>query len=457
MKKGKLTLFAIPLLALINASLLSACGPKTDYTLTIYNWEDYIYEATDEMGNIIQGEKSTVQAFKDYFEEKTGKTITIDYENFSTNEEMYQQIKLGAISPDLICPSDYMIQKMANEGMLEKFSYNEKDDKYSESLENWENYQSPFIHDRFKAEKLEDGNSFLSYAVPYFWGTMGFTYDSNWFTKEDVNSWEALWKTSADEPAGKKKFEKQFSLKDSMRDTYVAAIFHVYKDEIEALDETASDYNAKLGQIFNRCDKETIAKVEAALKGAKYAVQGFEVDEGKDDIVRGTYHANLAWSGDSVYSMDNAEQAEPAVYLNYIVPEEGSNVWFDGWCMPKGSQKELAEEFVNFISNPENAAKCMESVGYTSPVVGDEIWDLVNDWYAADEEETETYEVDLSFYFGDSIEEDALINIPLENEGRQFDAQYPTEEVLNRCCIMKDFGKAQADVEDMWLRVKAAY
>lgn len=457
MKKSKLTLFAIPFLALANASLLSACGPKTDYTLTIYNWEDYIYEATDEMGNIIAGEKSTVQAFKEYFEDKTGKTITIDYENFSTNEEMYQQIKLGAISPDLICPSDYMIQKMANESMLEKFSYNEKDDRYGASLENWENYQSPFIHDRFKAEKLEDGNSFLSYAVPYFWGTMGFTYDSAWFTKEDVNSWEALWKTSADEGAGKKKFEKQFSLKDSMRDTYVAAIFHVYKDEIDALDKTTSDYNAKLGQIFNRCDKETIAKVEAALKGAKYAVQGFEVDEGKDDIVRGSYHANLAWSGDSVYSMDNAEAAEPAVYLNYIVPEEGSNVWFDGWCMPKGSQKELAEEFVNFISNPENAAKCMESVGYTSPVVGDEIWELVNDWYAADEGETETYEVDLSFYFGDSIEEAALISIPLENEGRQFDAQYPTEEVLNRCCIMKDFGKAQADVEDMWLRVKAAY
>ena len=70
MKKGKLTLFAIPFLALANASLLSACGPKTDYTLTIYNWEDYIYEATDEMGNIIAGEKSTVQAFKDYFEDK---------------------------------------------------------------------------------------------------------------------------------------------------------------------------------------------------------------------------------------------------------------------------------------------------------------------------------------------------------------------------------------------------
>ena len=134
MKKGKLTLFAIPFLALANASLLSACGPKTDYTLTIYNWEDYIYEATDEMGNIILGEKSTVQDFKEYFEEKTGKTITIDYENFSTNEEMYQQIKLGAISPDLICPSDYMIQKMANEGRLEPFSYDEAKDEYADSL-----------------------------------------------------------------------------------------------------------------------------------------------------------------------------------------------------------------------------------------------------------------------------------------------------------------------------------
>jgi spermidine/putrescine transport system substrate-binding protein len=278
---------------------------------------------------------------------------------------------------------------------------------------------------------------------------MGFTYDPEYFDEADVNSWECLWSKDL------VKFGKQFSLKDSYRDTYVAAIFHIFKDEIAALDPTDADYNSKLSKIFNRCDNATIDKVEIALKEAmNTTVYGLEVDEGKDDIVRGVYHANLAWSGDSVYSMDSAEEGSEKI-LNYSLPTEGSNVWFDGWCMPKGANKELAEEFVNYICMPEVAANCMDAVGYTSPIVGDAMWDLVNEWYAADKDEEETYTVDLSFYFGDSIEGKAEIKIPTSEKGRQFDAQYPTEEMLNRCCVMKDFGSQTEKVEAMWIRVNA--
>jgi spermidine/putrescine transport system substrate-binding protein len=154
--------------------------------------------------------------------------------------------------------------------------------------------------------------------------------------------------------------------------------------------------------------------------------------------------------------MDSAEENKTPKYLNYALPEEGSNVWFDGWCMPKGANKELAEAFVNFICDPENAALCMDAVGYTSPVVGNDIWELVNDWYAAEESEEDTYEVDLSFYFGETIEGEAKIEIPTSEKGRQFDAQYPTEEALKRCCIMKDFGTQQEKVEKMWKSVKQA-
>ena len=439
--KSKLILTAFPFLAL--SVLTTGCsGEQYDVKLTIYNWEDYIYEGTDEMGNIV-GE-GTIAMFEKYYKEKTGLVVKVDYENFATNEEMYQQIKLGSISPDLICPSDYMIQKMANDGMLEQFSYNQEKDEYAESLSNWATYGSPFIRDRFSAEKLNNGSSFLQYAVPYFWGTMGFTYDPSYFTPEQVSTWECLWSTD-------NYFKKQFSLKDSMRDTYVTAIFHVYKNEIAALDETAPNYNQQLSAIFNKCDDETINKVKDALIAAKKStVYGLEVDEGKDDIVNGKYHANLAWSGDSVYSMDNAEKSSAHKRLNYSLPQEGSNIWFDGWCMPKGANKELAEEFVNYICDPEVAAQCMDAVGYTSPIVGEDIWELVNDWYAAEDDEADVYEADLSFYFGDSIEEDAKISIPTSEKGRQFDAQYPTEDVLKRCCLMKDFGSQQSKVEDMW-------
>ena len=450
MKKTRIALLGtLPLLVIGSASLLSSCGMKYDVSLTIYNWEDYIYEGTDENGNYV--DDSMIERFeKDYYE-RTGKVLKVFYEKFSTNEVVYQQMTMGSISPDLICPSDYMIQKMANEGLLEEFSYDESKDEYAESLSNWDKYGSPYIRERFANEKLNNGSSFLKYAVPYFWGTMGFTYDPEHFTEEDVSTWEALW--SKDQ-----KFQKQFSLKDSMRDSYLTGIFHVYKDEIAALNPQSETYNHDLSEIFNRCDNETIAKVGAALKEAKATtVKIFEVDEGKDEIVKGNIHANLAWSGDAVFSMDSAEGSASEKILNYSLPREGSNVWFDGWVMPKGAQKELAEEFVNFICKPANAALCMDAVGYTSPIVGQEIFDLINDWYAFDETEDEgdTYEKDLSFYFGDSINEDAIIVAPLSEQGRQFDAQYPTLEDLKRCCLMKDFGSQQQAVETMWRSVRA--
>jgi len=443
MIKKKITLFASVLLACGSVTCLAGCASSYDETLTIYNWEDYIYEGTDDEGN--QVEDGTIKAFEKYYLEKTGKKLHVDYQTFSTNEDMKKQIELGAVKADLICPSDYMIQKMANDGLLEPFSYDQKTDKYQESLSNWDQYGSPFIRERFANEKLKDGSSFLTYAVPYFWGTMGFTYDPTYFSAEEVGTWEALWNTDA-------KYAKQFSLKDSMRDTYVTAIFHVYKDEIAALDDTAADFTEKLSSIFNRCDDETIAKVETALKATAKNVYGFEVDEGKDEIVKGTYHANLAWSGDAVFAMDNAEESKKT--LCYALPSEGSNVWFDGWCMPKGAQKELAEEFVNFICAPENAVLNMEAVGYTSPIVGTDIWEYVNDTFAAEETETDTYTVDLGFYFGQSIEGEATIDIPTSEKGRQFDAQYPDEASLKRCCMMKDFGSQQAKVEQMWQRIK---
>ena len=445
MKTRKLLLFAIPALL---TSGLSACAPKYDVKLVVYNWADYIYDGRDENGRATQ--KSTIKLFEEYYKEKYDLVLKVQYRTFSTPEIMYGQIKNNRIKPDLICPSDYMIQKMANEDMLEKFSYNESTSTYGDSLKNFADYGSPFIKERFSSVKLKDGNSFLSYAVPYFWGTMGFTYDPEYFSEEEIGTWEALWSKD-------KKFQNQLTLKDSMRDSYVTAIFHVYKDEIAALDESDPDYNAKLTAIFNRHDEETLKKVEAALiEASKSTVNAFENDEGKNEIVKGTYHANLAWSGDAIYAMDSAEESNKV--LNYALPKEGSNVWFDGWCMPKGAQKDIAEEFVNFISQPKIAALNMNHVGYTSPIVGDEMWSLVNDWYAAEDEES--YEVDLTFYFGQVKDEDgnlvdATIEIPTSQKGRQFDAQYPTEEVLKKCCMMEDFGADTDKVTEMWLRVRS--
>ena len=368
MLKKRVVLAVSSLLAVGALMNVASCAPRYDVKLVVYNWEDYIFEGEDENGKFTLD--SMVEMFEKQYKEDTGLVLKVFYETFSTNEIMYQQIDLGAIKPDLICPSDYMIQKMANEGMLEKFSYNKETKKYGDSLGNYEKYGSPYIKSRFENETLKDGSSFAEYAIPYFWGTMGFTYDPTYFTPEQVSSWECLWNDTD-------YFKNQFSLKDSMRDSYVTAIFHVYKDEIAELDENDPQFTSKLNEIFNRCDDITIEKVEAALKEAKSkTVRSFEVDEGKNDIVRGLYHANLAWSGDAVFSMDSAEKSKTSTpkRLNYSLPAEGSNVWFDGWVMPKGANVELAEQFINFISTPANAALNMNAVGYTSPIVGPEMW-----------------------------------------------------------------------------------
>ena len=186
MKKHS-TLFLIPILGL-GITTLSSCNNNYDAKLVVYNWEDYIYTGTDELGNIIDEEGGIVERFEKYISEKTGKKIKVDYQTFATNEIMYQQISLGSITPDLICPSDYMIQKMANEDMLEQFPYNEETKQYDESLSNWSNYGSPYIKERFEKAKVQNGKSFLTYSVPYFWGTMGFIHDPEFFAEEEISS-----------------------------------------------------------------------------------------------------------------------------------------------------------------------------------------------------------------------------------------------------------------------------
>ena len=184
-------------------------------------------------------------------------------------------------------------------------------------------------------------------------------------------------------------------------------------------------------------------------------------DSGKNDIVTGKIAVNLAWSGDAVYSMDVAEEEEE-VYLNYSVPKEGSNVWFDGWVMPKGANTLLAQSFVNFLCSPEIAVRNMNKIGYTSAIVGDEVMDMINDWYGVEDGE-EGYEVDLTYLFTDSLSDEYYtINdqgekraiVTVSERGRQFDAQYPDEETIMRCGIMEDFGDRIDNVIAMWENVK---
>lgn len=410
---------------------------EDENVLRIYNWVDYIDDGYDDEGNKV-GE-SVLDLWKADYEERTKKTVTYEYHLFETNESMLNTLKSGKSTYDLICPSDYAIQRMMLDGMLEKFDL--------DAMPEYQKNVSPYF------KSLFEKNGWSEYAIGYMWGTMGLLYDSAEVDSEDVKTWDAMWNN---------KYVNKVTTKDSVRDTYFVGAMHVYKEELMGLrtqylnkELSQADYNSKINGIMNRVDDETLAKVEVALKEMKKNIFGLEVDSGKGDIVTGKIAMNLAWSGDAVYSMDTAD-AETDKHLCYTVPDEGSNVWFDGWVMPKGANKELAQDFINYMSKPEIAKKNMNKIGYTSAIAGEDVLSMIDEWYGA--EGDNGVEVDLTYFFEGTVEpnEDGKVIVTVDPEyiGRQFSAQYPDFETISRCGVMEDFGDQNIAVLEMWSNFK---
>lgn len=348
--------------------------------LRVLNWEDYIYLNDGED----YPEPDLTEQFENYMAEQ-GRNVMVIYDTFDTNETMLNSLRTGRVTYDLICPSDYMIQRLLASDMLEPF------DQEWLKTSNYKKYVSPYLDEMFCAINATntvtgETSSIGDYAVGYMWGTLGIIFNPTFGAYEDLDAridfsdWSTLW----DE-----RYKGTFSIKDSMRDTYAAGIMETYKDELVTLlnsyqngEIDAKKYNEELTIIFNRCSDEEINEVKEYLLKLKDNSFGFEVDSGKEDIKTNKIGANIAWSGDAVYSMDGAEE-EQGIELYYSVPTTGSNIWFDGWCMPKSDSlnKDLAQEFLDFISLPENASQNMDYIGYTPFICGDDILDLVRSWY----------------------------------------------------------------------------
>ncbi len=390
-------------------------------TLKVSNCEDYIDE--------------TVCAdFEQYMLDEHGKTVKVEYSTYGINENLYNDLKIAkGYLYDVICTSDYMIEKMAMEGMLKKATFSQE---CKESI-------SPYISEIFNEKIIwNDGADKLGdYAIPYMWGTLGLVYNPEVANEEDMSSWLSLWKDE---------YKNKSTIKDSVRDSYFIGIAKAYYEELMALDKTASDYNDNLSAIFGNVTDDAIAKVELALSSLKDNIFGFEVDSGKNDMVTGKISINFAWSGDAVYAIDEAES--DGLYLRYSVPEEGSNVWFDGWCIPvHAKQTEVAKQFIEYMATAEVAIKNMEYTGYTSGIAGDEVLSWVKEYYELGynySEET-PYLADLTYFFGNETK------VYSSEVGRHFSTQYPTQDVINRCVIMRAFSNDRNEkINQMWENVK---
>lgn len=480
--------------ALITALPLAACGGNPDHSeatssevLKILNWEDYIYEAESD-----EDEPSTIDQFIEYMYETEGVSVEVVYDTFDTNETMLNSLQTGKTSYDLLVPSDYMIQKLMSSNMLEPFD--------PDATPNYDAYASPYlkgVFDQISAPIDGIDTPLSAYTRGYMWGTLGIIFNPEFSMYEglemeaivdDFSHWPALWD---------QKYQGSFSIKDSMRDTYSVGVMKAYDTALQDLlnafhtgEIDATEYNNELSIIFNKNDVETIGKVKDELLALKDNAFGFEVDSGKEDIKTGKIGANIAWSGDAVYSMDLAEE-ESGVELYYSLPETGANIWFDGFVMPKGANKDLAQKFVDFVSDPYIASLNMNYIGYTPFIAGDAIIDTVRDWYdprteyVYDEDGNETgasYDddytdialdeewemVDLTYFFNgtytDYTSDDAIFYayeyLPFEDNscvGRQFFCQYPDADTILRGAVMQDFGANNGRILQMWEEVRSTY
>ena len=427
-------------------------------TLRIANWEDYLdYGDWDEeetitltSGDII-GERNMVDDFEDWYEETYGRKVEVEYSTFGTNEDLYNMLTLGDVY-DLVCPSEYMFMKLMSENALVPLS----DDFFDENDEN--NFfirgLSPYIRNVFDTHEI-NGEKWSSYAAGYMWGITGIVYNADEISHEEVSTWKFL-----DNP----KYSRQITIKDNVRDTYFAAVGALKSDLLTSEEfRSAPDYAQRLEEEMNDVSPEMIAKVQDYLQDVKDNVYSFETDSGAADMITGKVLANYQWSGDSVYTMDRADEDE--FTLSFAVPEEATNIYFDGWVMLKSGigedaeKQHAAEAFINFISRPDNVIRNMYYVGYTSVIAGGDdprIFEFADYNFSAEDDEEDTVEYPLGWFFtGDNEDEDYVITAPLEQLHRQMGSQYPSLEDISRSCIMVNFNKEESEaLNRMWINVR---
>ena len=438
----------------------NAAGKGDDVvTLRVCNWEEYIDlgdwdedEAMElENGQTIYGDRPIYQEFEDWYYENYGVKVKVEYSCFGTNEELYSMLTLGD-KYDLVCPSDYLIMKLMKEEAVVPFS----DEFFDESKE--DNYYvkgvSPYIRNVFDENEI-NGESWSKYAAGYMWGLTGILYNPEYVSYDEASTWSII---------NNPKFSRQVTVKDNVRDTYFAAL-GVCKHDLLTSDEfvNASDYSNRLLEEMNDVSEDTIDDVGNLLQDVRDNVYAFETDSGKADIVSGKIVANYQWSGDAVYAMDQAE--EDGVSLDFAIPEECTNLWFDGWLMLKSGlsedprKQQAAEAFVNYVSRPDNAVRNMYYIGYTSVISGgddDTIIDYVDYNFGAEEDEEDTFDYNLGYFFaGDEKSEDYIVTAPMEQMNRQLTAQYPSAEDISHSAIMLCFDDdAAANINQMWIDVR---
>ena len=382
-------------------STVSVFAEDRSNVLKVYNWSDYIAEGV-------------LDDFKSWYKEQTGESIDVIYMTFDVNEAMLSKIEKGHEDYDVVCPSDYIIERMLDKGLLLPLDF--------KSLGSTPNYieanRSPFIEQMFRSINPSiDANQ---YSVAYMWGTTGIIYNPKFVTREEASTWDVI---------RNPKFAGKILIKDAPRDVYAPVLIYLKQNELKSGKVTLQD-------LMRDSSDESLQMVQDYLMQCKPGVNGWVADLGKEQMTKNSAYVSLNWSGDAVWAIEEA--AAVNVELDYVVPEEGSTVWFDGWVIPKYAKNiKAATYFINFMCRPDIAIRNMEETGYVASNGSREVLESQID---------ESLEpIDLSYFFG-----------PDASAVRVNPILYPDLSVIERCALEHDWGDDTEKLLKMWQNVKGS-
>lgn len=304
---------AIVMVLVLAAGVFAGCGSKNTLTLNVYNWGEYISDGSE-------GSFDTVREFEKWYEETYGQKVTVNYSTFASNEDMYSKIASGAVSYDVIVPSDYMIARMAQEGLLLPLDF-----------DNIPNYSQ--IDETFRGLYYDPENL---YSVPYTYGIVGVIYDANVVDEADIGGWELMWN---------EKYSGRILQFNNPRDAFGTAMY-------------------KLGIDVNTTDKAAWDQAYQELLTQRPLVYSYVMDEIYNMMESGEAAVGAYYAGDYFTMVD--AQAEN-VDLQFYYPA-GTNFYVDAMCIPScAKNKELAEVFINYMLSEEPAIANAEYTYYASP------------------------------------------------------------------------------------------
>lgn len=293
--------------------VVSVAGGSDTLELNVYNWGEYISDGSD-------GSLDTVKAFEAWYEETYGEKVHVNYTTYASNEDMYAKLKSGAVSYDVIIPSDYMIARLANEDMLLPLNF-----------DNIPNYQ--YIEDQFRGLYYDPDDT---YSIPYTYGVVGVIYDANQVDEADAGGWDLMWNP---------KYKGKILQFNNSRDAFGTAMY-------------------RAGIDVNTTDKSQWEAALQALLEQRPLVKAYVMDEIYNALESGEAAIGAYYAGD-YFTMLDAEADD--VDLRFYYPNP-TNYFIDAMCIPSCCEnKELAEVFINFMLSQETAVANAEYIYYASP------------------------------------------------------------------------------------------